>query len=85
MTHFGQIKEGRFSVNMYGDDIMYPYPADMNKMKKKKQEEITFEVEEVLMEEHILESLKRQQQSNKPPGKSSENVQNGSSQSIQPS
>lgn len=49
VTHFGQIKEGLFSVNMYGDDIMYPYPADMNKMKKKKQEEITFEVEEVLM------------------------------------
>lgn len=38
VTHFGQIKEGRFTVNLYGDDIIYPLPADMNKMKKKKQE-----------------------------------------------
>lgn len=38
------------------------------------------------MEEHILESLKRQQQQSKPQGNSTGNVQkNPSSQSIQPS
>lgn len=45
---------------MYGDDIMYPYPADMNKMKKKKQEEITFEIEEVLLDEHMMQYAKKQ-------------------------
>ena len=31
----------------------------MNKMKKKKQEELTFEVEEVLLDEQMLQSLKK--------------------------
>ena len=45
VTHFGQLKEGRFTFNLYADDMIFPLPADMNKMRKKKQEEITIEVE----------------------------------------
>lgn len=36
---------------------MYPYPADMNKMKRKKQEEITIELEEVILDEHLIKQL----------------------------
>lgn len=45
-------------MNLYGDDIVYPHPADMNKMKKKKQEEITFEIEEIFLDQHLQQHIK---------------------------
>lgn len=34
--------------------MIFPFPADMNKMRKKKQEEITIEVEEVILDQEML-------------------------------
>lgn len=35
LTHFGQIKEGKFTLNLYSDPSTYPNPSDMNRKKHK--------------------------------------------------
>lgn len=59
ISHFGQLKEGRFTFNLYGDEMIYPVPADMNKMKKRKQEEITIELEEIVITKDIKNKMKK--------------------------
>lgn len=44
LTHFGQIKEGTFTVNLYTDQSTYPLPSDMNKKRNKIKEELVFEL-----------------------------------------
>ena len=48
ITHFGQVKEGRFVVGLYGDQTTYPYPSDMNKKRNKLKEEVLVELNEVV-------------------------------------
>ncbi len=35
LTHFGQLKEGHFTFNLYADQNTYPIPSDMNRKKNK--------------------------------------------------
>lgn len=37
LTHFGQIREGTFTLSLYRDNITFPTPTDMNRIKDKAQ------------------------------------------------
>lgn len=46
LTHFGHIREGAFNLALYYDDLTFPTPTDMNRMKGKASEEILIELSE---------------------------------------
>jgi hypothetical protein len=84
VTHFGKLREGRFTFNLYGDDMIYPYPADMNRMKRRKQEEVIIELEEVLIDRNVIDQINRRNQPPVPPTIQAEKLKSINSISSRP-
>lgn len=49
LTHFGQVREGTFTFNLYHDNFPFPNPTDMNRIKGKAQEEIVIELSDIIL------------------------------------
>jgi hypothetical protein len=49
VTHFGQVREGTFTLSLYHDDFPFPTPTDMNRLKGRAREEIVIELADLLL------------------------------------
>ena len=44
LTHFGNLREGTFTLSLFRDNCPYPVAPDMNRMKGRSPEEVTIEL-----------------------------------------
>ena len=49
LTHFGQIREGTFTVNLYQGSLPFPDSVDMNRVRGRTDEEVTIELVETVL------------------------------------
>ena len=49
LTHFGQVREGSFTFNLYNSSIPYPDSVDMNRVRGRTEEEVTIELAETVL------------------------------------